>query len=353
MKIVSVVGARPQFIKSKPLIDELAKERTKHILIHTGQHYDYEMSKIFFDELNLPKPDYNLGVGSHAPGKQIALMIERINRVLMKEGPKAVVVYGDTNSTLAGALAAAKLNIDVAHVEAGLRSFNPEMPEEMNRVLTDRISRLLFCPTQTSVANLAAEGLSEGVHLVGDTMYDALMEFSKVASKISSILKNLKVEPKKYLLATIHRQHNTDVIGNLRNIFKAFCRLDEPIILPLHPRTARAVKEKRVRIPSNVKLIKPVSYLDMIGLEDNARLVLTDSGGIQKECYLLGVPCLTLREETEWVETVSAGWNRLAGCDPGRIVKGVREMSPDGKRLPFYGDGHAAKRIVRLLTKYD
>lgn len=352
MKILSVVGARPQFIKAKPIIDELAKSKARHILVHTGQHYDYKMSKVFFEELNIPEPDYNLGVGSDTPGKQTAAMMERVERVLLKERPHRAVVYGDTNSTLAGALAAAKLKIPVCHVEAGLRSYNKEMPEEINRILTDHLSAILFCPTETALENLKKEGITEGAHVVGDTMYDAILRFADIADKRSNILKTLGLKPKTYLLSTIHRPSNSDIAENLRKIFRAFGEISESIVLPVHPRTLRNIKNKGLKAPLNVRLIKPVGYMDMIMLEKNARMILTDSGGMQKESYWLGIPCLTLREETEWVETVKSGWNKLTGCDPGRIVKGAKRMRPTSKRPSYYGDGRAAEHIANCLTRF-
>lgn len=345
-KIISIVGARPQFIKAKPLIDALKKRRARHILIHTGQHYDYRMSKVFFDELGIPEPDYNLGVGSMRAGRQTALMIERIEKTLAKERPAMVIAYGDTNSTLAAAVAAVKLGIPVSHVEAGLRSYDKRMPEEINRVLTDYVSNMLFCPTREAVLNLAREGMRNGVYLVGDTMYDAIKSFIKSASARSHVLARYNLEFKGYLLATIHRQSNADDSVKLRNIFKGFARTNEKIILPLHPRTGKSIKKYGIKIPQNVTAIKPVGYLDMLMLEKNARIIMTDSGGMQKESFWLGVPCLTLRNETEWVETVKSGWNRIVGTDPARIAEGVRKPWPGGKRPSFYGDGHAALRIA-------
>lgn len=363
MKIVSVVGTRPQFIKAAPVSWELRKEH-KEILVHTGQHYDYFMSAVFFDELGIPKPDYNLGVGSASHGKQTGEMLIRIEEVLLRERPDWVLVYGDTNSTLAGALAAAKLHIPVAHVEAGLRSFNREMPEEVNRVLTDHVSDLLFCPTETAVRNLAREGITQGVHLVGDTMYDAVLQFAEIARQRSTILQDLGLKPKSYLLATVHRPYNTDVPENLRNILAAFAEIEEPIILPVHPRTRQRIVEFGLGNPQsfdyaqdksatrNPKLIEPVGYLDMLVLEQNARLILTDSGGMQKEAYFFGVPCVTLRPETEWVETVEAGWNVVVGASGAQIVSAVNgRKSPKGTPPAVFGDGQAAERIVGLITR--
>lgn len=351
-KIISVVGARPQFIKVKLLVEVLKEKKINHLLVHTGQHYDYEMSKIFFEELTIPKPRYNLNVGSHTPGAQTALIIERLEKVLLKERPEMVITYGDTNSTLAASLTAAKLHIAVCHVEAGLRSYNKQMPEETNRVVTDHLSSILFCPSRTAVKNLAKEGITSGVHLVGDIMYDLLLRFKDFADKRSNILSRLNLRPKNYLLATLHRPSNADSAGSLKRIFHAFKRINAPIVLPLHPRTSQALKRNVFKIPPIVRVIKPVGYMDMVTLEKNAKIILTDSGGVQKESYWLGVPCVTLREETEWVETVRHGWNLLTGADAMRIVKAAREMKPPKKRPQLYGDGHAAERIVRYLTKY-
>lgn len=351
-KIISVVGARPQFIKIKLLFDGLKDKKIKHVIVHTGQHYDYEMSKIFFDELNIPLPCYNLGVGSHTAAMQTALIIEKLEKVLLKEKPEIVITYGDTNSTLAAALTAVKLHITVCHVEAGLRSYNREMPEEINRIVTDHLSNILFCPSKTAVTNLAKEGITDGVYLVGDIMYDLLLKFEKTASERSKILSRLNLKPKNYLLATLHRPVNVDVISNLKKIFRAFDKINTSIVLPLHPRTMQNVKKHTVKIPSIVQLIKPVGYLDMLTLEKNARIIITDSGGIQKESYWLGVPCVTLRKETEWVETVQTGWNILAGSDPECIITGIRHIKLPEKKPQLYGDGHATQRIVKYL-KYS
>jgi UDP-GlcNAc3NAcA epimerase len=349
MKAVSVVGARPQFIKAAPVSRELRKEH-KEISVHTGQHYDYLMSAIFFNELGIPEPDYNLGVGSASHGRQTGEMLIRIEKALLTEKPDWVLVYGDTNSTLAGALAAAKLHIPVAHVEAGLRSFNREMPEEINRILTDHVSDLLFCPTETAVRNLAREGITKGVHNVGDVMYDAVLHNIGIAEQRSHILERLGIEPKAYLLATVHRPQNTDRAESLRSILSAFNALDELIVFPAHPRTSEAIERLGYHLRPNVKLIEPVSYLDMLVLEKNARLILTDSGGVQKEAYFFGVPCVTLREETEWVETVEAGWNVVVGASRMEIVSAVNGSNRPPTRPPaVFGGGRAACRIVARL----
>ena len=364
MKIVSIVGARPQFIKaapvSKAIRDHTEKDkdpRITEVLVHTGQHYDHAMSQIFFDELDISEPDLNLGVGSGNHGWQTGQMLVRIEEVLLEEKPDFVVVYGDTNSTLAGALAAVKLNLPVAHVEAGLRSFNREMPEEHNRVVADHCADLLFCPTQTAADNLAREGITNGVHLVGDTMYDAVLQFSSIARKRSTILEDLGLRPKTYLLTTIHRPYNTDIPENLQNILSAFAEIGEVIVFPVHPRTRKKIAELEDRFHhglTNIKMIEPVGYLDMLVLEENARMILTDSGGMQKEAYFFGVPCITMRPETEWVETVETGWNVVTGADISAIVEGYQQAvsSPPKEHPNFYGNGRASEKIVSVLKRY-
>jgi UDP-N-acetylglucosamine 2-epimerase len=285
-------------------------------------------------------------------------MLVRIEEVLLEEKPDFVVVYGDTNSTLAGALAAVKLNIPVAHVEAGLRSFNREMPEEHNRVVADHCSDLLFCPTQTAVDNLAREGIITGVHLVGDTMYDAVLQFSSIARKRSTILNDLELKPKAYLLTTIHRPYNTDLPDNLRNILAVFAEIGEVIVFPVHPRTSKKIAAlerafPQEKVSGNLKMIEPIGYLDMLVLEENARLILTDSGGMQKEAYFFGVPCVTLRPETEWVETLEAGWNFLGGTNARTIMAAYEQAasSPPKGRPNLYGEGKGSLEIVRVLSE--
>ncbi|RJS81296.1 UDP-N-acetylglucosamine 2-epimerase (non-hydrolyzing), partial [Methanophagales archaeon] len=292
MKIASVVGARPNFIKCAPLSREIRKVHNE-IIIHTGQHYDYEMNKVFFDDLEIPEPDYHLGVGSGSHGEQTGEMLKRTEEVLMKEEPDFVFVFGDTNSTFAGALAAAKLNIKVAHIEAGLRSFDKNMPEEINRVLTDHCSDILFCPTETSVENLKREKVTNGVYLTGDVMVDALKESIGIAEKKARILNELDLKPKEYYLATVHRAENTDDFNKLKSIVDAFCAI-ENLVFPCHPRTEKYLKDYGLcdRLVENVRVIKPVGYLDMLVLERNAKKILTDSGGVQKEAYIFKVPCI-------------------------------------------------------------
>ncbi|MEZ4677710.1 MAG: UDP-N-acetylglucosamine 2-epimerase (non-hydrolyzing) [Caldilineaceae bacterium] len=354
IKIVTVVGARPQFIKAAPVSKALRSAGHTEYLVHTGQHYDQNMSQIFFDELQIPAPDCNLAIGSASHGRQTGEMLMHLEEVLLAQQPDWVLVYGDTNSTLAGALAAAKLQIPVAHVEAGLRSFNRAMPEEHNRVLTDHCADLLFCPTQTAVDLLAKEGITQGVHLVGDTMYDAVLQFSQVAQQKSTVLDLLQLAPQDYYLATVHRPYNTDVPENLENILWAFAALDKPVIFPVHPRTRGKIKalapEADQSSTSNLRFIEPVGYLDMLMLLRHAATLLTDSGGMQKEAYFFAVPCVTLRPETEWVETVAAGWNVLVGADREKIVESINtHRRPEGEPAPAFGDGHAAEKIVELL----
>lgn len=348
MKVISIVGARPQFIKAAVVSRVLRKEHTE-ILVHTGQHYDDEMSAIFFRDLDIPEPEYNLSIGSGSHGWQTGQMLQGIEKILRNEHPDWVLVYGDTNSTLAGALAAAKLHIPVAHVEAGLRSFNRQMPEEINRVLADHASDLLLCPSQTAVDNLAKEGLTDRVHLVGDVMYEALMFAAKRAPQRSTILEDLDLEEKGYLVATVHRAENTDNPDHLHEILSAFNALDEPVVFPVHPRTRNAIQRIEYTPASHVQLIEPVGYLDMVRLMQASRMVLTDSGGMQKEAYWLKVPCVTLRDETEWVETVAAGWNVIVGADGQRILRAVRSLAPPAERPALYGNGQAAERCVDLL----
>jgi UDP-GlcNAc3NAcA epimerase len=349
MKVVSIVGARPQFIKAAAVSRKL-RERHTEVLVHTGQHYDYEMSGIFFDGLDLPAPDANLCVGSGSHGFQTAAMLQRIEELLLAERPDYVLIYGDTNSTLAGALAASKLPVAIAHVEAGLRSFNRRMPEEINRVTADHLSNLLLCPSETAVRHLAAEGISNNVHVVGDVMLDVLKwARERVESRSLGTLQRLGLESGSYLLATVHRSENTDDTTRFRSILKAFNAMDEPLVFPVHPRARRVIAATGVDLKGHVRLLDPVGYLDMIALTASARLVLTDSGGLQKEAYWLGVPCLTMRDETEWTETVQAGWNRLVGADFTRILDETRSFAPAAARPPLYGDGLAAVRCVDLL----
>ncbi len=353
LKFLSIVGARPQFIKTSPLSLELRKYH-QEVIVHTGQHYDYGMSDVFFEDLGIPAPDYDLGVGSRSHGAQTGAMLAAIETVLEKEVPGGVIVYGDTNSTLAGALAAAKLRIPVAHVEAGLRSFNRSMPEEINRIVADHLSTWLFAPSEGSREQLEREGIREGVYVVGDIMLDALRLHGERAAARSSILRELELRSKEYYLATVHRAENTDDPKNLGNIFRALSALNKPVVLPLHPRTKKAISELGIGMGGNILLLEPQSYLDMLVLQSAAACILTDSGGMQKEAYYLRVPCVTLRNETEWGETVATGWNVLAGSDPARIIDAVERRPGDGAAHPdLYGDGTTARRIVQVLSAGD
>lgn len=362
-KIVTVVGARPQFIKAAAVSRAVASfnESAGDVsiserIVHTGQHYDENMSRVFFDELGIPRPAVNLQVGSGPHGWQTAAILERLEGVLLDEKPDWVLIYGDTNSTLAGALAAVKLRIPVAHVEAGLRSFNRRMPEEINRVVADRVSVLLFCPTGAAVANLRAEGITKGVHRVGDVMYDSVLFNANLAAGSSDVMSRLKLQPGSFYLATVHRAENTDDPDRLAGIMAAFKRIDTPIILPLHPRTRETLGAGLGSIGGCIRIIDPVSYLDMIVLEQNARLILTDSGGMQKEAYWFGRPCVTLRDETEWIELVDAGCNRVVGAEADDIVSAVADIEsadcelPPGRPTDLYGDGRSAEEIVTILA---
>lgn len=357
MKIVTVVGARPQFIKAAA-VSRVLRLNNEEILVHTGQHYDENMSEVFFEELKIPKADYNLAVGSGSHGKQTGEMLIKIEELLLNEKPDAVLIYGDTNSTLAGALAASKLHIPVIHVEAGLRSYNKLMPEEQNRVLADHISSLLLCPTNTAIENLKKEGITKGVFNVGDVMCDALFYYRTLAMQRYndfSMLKYIIEKPseikKDYYMATIHRAENTDGSGSLEKILAAFEQFDAPVIFPVHPRTkplVKAVHEKHNY--KNIHFVEPVGYLEMIYLSQGAKKIVTDSGGLQKEAYLMEVPCVTVREQTEWVETLCGNYNVLAHPETEDILEKVKNLTPKkAEHKPYYGDGHASEKIVELL----
>jgi UDP-N-acetylglucosamine 2-epimerase len=348
VKVLTVVGARPQFIKAAPF-SRVVRQRHTEVLVHTGQHYDPSMSDVFFEELRLPKPDHHLGVGSGTHAAQTAHILERLEPVIQREAPDRVVIYGDTNSTLAAALAAAKLGVPVAHVEAGLRSYVRDMPEEINRAVADRVSSYLFAPTQTAVDNLAREGITDGVTLTGDIMYDALLENAPIAAKRSTMVRDLALTSGGYVLATVHRAANTDDPARLADLFDAFALLREPVVVPLHPRTRAALMGTDIEVEPPVRIIEPAGYIDTLALEQHARVILTDSGGVQKEAYLLGVPCVTLRDETEWVETLEGGWNVLVGADAERILAAAQRPRPSGTPPPAYGDGHAAEKMVAAL----
>jgi UDP-GlcNAc3NAcA epimerase len=347
MRILSIVGNRPQFIKSGPLSLAL-QNRADEVVLHTGQHYDHELSQVFFDELGLEPPKHRLEAGSGSHAEQTARMLPGIEAAVVAEKPDLVLVYGDTNSTLAGALAASKLRVSVAHVEAGLRSFDRRMPEELNRVLVDRVSSLLFAPSGTAVGNLKDEGIIEGVHEVGDVMLDANLRLAPIARERSQALELAGVAPGTYALVTVHREANTREPA-LGRIVEALNALEEPVVFPLHPRTAGAIESMGLRLAGHVHPRPPAGYLDFAALASQARVVLTDSGGVQKEAYWYEVPCVTLRENTEWVETVEAGWNHLVGTDPGAIVAASREASPGPEHPSLYGDGHAADLIADVI----
>jgi len=352
MKIVTIVGARPQFIKAAVVSRALSKhDNISELIVHTGQHYDTNMSDVFFDEMEIPKPAYTLGVGGSSHGAMTGRQLEKIEEVLLKENPDYVLVYGDTNSTLAGALAAVKLNIPVAHVEAGLRSFNMKMPEEINRILTDQVSNILFCPTNTAISNLIAEGFEnkDSVKLnVGDVMYDAAMFYSKKAKKPSDLA---ELNLPQFILTTIHRAENTDSPQRLENIITALNELNEktPVLCPIHPRTRKLINKLQLSV--KFRLVDPVSYFEMIWLLQNCNLVVTDSGGLQKEAYFFGKSCITMRDQTEWVELIEAGVNTLVGADKDLIVK--EALKAIGKAITtvdnLYGDANAGSKIAEFL----
>lgn len=346
---MSIVGARPQFIKAAPVLRAVAR-RHRSVLVHTGQHYDPSMSDVFFQELALPAPDVHLNAGSGRHGEQTGAMLLGLEPAMTGVRPDRVIVYGDTNSTLAGALVASKLCIPLAHVEAGLRSFNRAMPEEINRVVADHLADTLFCPSDAAVKNLKAEGRDHGIHRAADTMIEALEEAVPRARKTSRVLEQNGVGDKAFVLATIHRAENTGDPSRLSSIVKGLAQSGETVVWPVHPRTRRALGEAGIGV-DGLRLIDPVGYLDMVRLESAARLVVTDSGGVQKEAYWLGVPCVTVRDETEWVETVDAGWNMLAGADTAAIVDAIRGFRPSGARPKLYGEGCTADGIVDRLEE--
>lgn len=356
MKIVTVVGARPQFIKAAAFSRAVLARResgVSEVLVHTGQHHDEKMSDVFFDELGIAAPAHNLAIAGGTHGEMTGRMLQALERVLIAERPDWVLIYGDTNSTLAAAIAASKLHMPIAHVEAGLRSFNMRMPEEINRILSDRVSSLLLCPTDLAVANLASEGLTSGVHLVGDVMYDMALLMARVAEARTNTLGQIGVSPKKYVLATCHRAENTDDPAALAGIVRGLATIAtaRPVVLPIHPRTRAKIAEYgMLDALGAVTVVDPVSYLDMVTLEKNAEFIVTDSGGVQKEAFFYRVPCITTREETEWVETVDAGWNTLVGSDPARIAAAVELLGRAQRReVNPYGVGDAAQRVLDLL----
>jgi UDP-GlcNAc3NAcA epimerase len=354
MKIITIIGARPQFIKAAMVSRAISQSGIKENIIHTGQHFDKNMSEIFFEEMGIKKPSINLGIGGGTHGKNTGRMIEAIEKVLLDQKADCVLVYGDTDSTLAGSLAASKLHIPVAHVESGLRSFNRKMPEEINRVLTDHISNILFIPTKNAELNLKSEGIKEeSIYFVGDVMYDAALYFGEVAKKESSILDRLDVNANEYSLVSIHRAENTDDFKRLHSIISGLKHYNKTIIFPMHPRTKKYLKKFKLKVPTNVIEIPPVGFLDMIMLEMNANLIATDSGGVQKEAFFHKIPCVTLREETEWVELIDSGWNKLAPpTDSKKITKILNNsLGNIGKNITPYGNGNASELIANALKK--
>jgi UDP-N-acetylglucosamine 2-epimerase len=350
MKIISVVGARPEFIQATPVSHALRKMH-QEILVHTGQHYDYLMSQTFFDELGTPAPDYNLEVGSGSHASQTAEILIHLEKVILKEKPDLVLIRGDTNSTLAAALVASKSHVPVVHVEAGERSFDRRMPEEINRLVADQLSSAHFCVSQTAVRQLAQEDITRNVFWVGDVMLDANLANRSLARQKSTILSQLEIAPQRYGLVTIHRAANTDDPLRLSNIVRALSLVEEIVIFPVHPRTRNALQKLDVQFGSNVRLIDPVGYYDMMMLEASARIIATDSGGVQREAYFMQKPCLTLRDETEWTETVTVGWNKLVGVDVAQILHEWKTFIPPVEQPPIFGDGTAGEKIAKILDR--
>lgn len=349
-KIVTIIGARPQFVKAA-VISRLIKDKYSNLidefLVHTGQHYDENMSDIFFKEMRIPKPDLNLNVGSGSHGKMTGDMLAKIEEVILDQKPDALLIYGDTNSTLAGALAASKLHIPVCHVEAGLRSYNMLMPEEQNRIVADHLSKLLLCPTKTAIKNLEKEGIVKGVFLTGDVMYDASLFYRSLKNENSKLSKL----PEKFFLATIHRAENTDSKERLTSIVKALNNCGVEGVLPLHPRTKKYLKEYNLSFNTNITLIEPVGYFDMLELESKANFIVTDSGGVQKEAYFFKKPCITLRDQTEWVETVDSGWNKIVGSNYEVILDTIKNITVPNSYPNLYGDGNSGQKIIEELLK--
>ncbi len=361
-RIITVLGARPQFIKAAALSRVLRSspfsDVIEEVIVHTGQHYDENMSDVFFREMDIPQPDFRLEIGGTSHGRMTGQMLIELEDLYLQVKPDAVLVYGDTNTTLAGALAASKLNIPIAHVEAGLRSFWKRMPEEQNRVLTDHLSTWLFCPTDASIQNLKAEGIQEGIHRVGDVMYDINLFYqARLQEEAQRGLHRPTNEAlafqEPFVLMTVHRAENTDASERLINILKGAGRLPLQIIWPVHPRTAQVIRNMGLQISPNIHLIPPLGYLDMLSLEMRAELILTDSGGVQKEAYFLQKPCITLRDQTEWIETVEDGWNKLGGTLPESIWAAYQafKQAPPAKQKKHYGEGDAARKIAEVLMQ--
>lgn len=374
MKIITIIGARPQIIKAAAISREISENYSniiEEVIVHTGQHYDENMSEIFFEELNIPKPNYNLNVGSASHGIQTSKMIEGLEKIIEIEKPDYIILYGDTNSTLAGAVTASKMHISIVHIESGLRSFNRRMPEEVNRIVCDHLSTLLFAPTETGYSNLIKEGFSEsktlphtpdnpGIFNFGDIMYDNTLYFSELAAKKSLILGDLQLKPNQFILLTVHRDHNTDIKENLESIFRAVLKISErvKIVLPLHPRTKNKLNGllsnellQEITSNNNLLIVEPVSFLDMIELEKNSKMIITDSGGVQKEAYFFSKPCIILRPETEWVEILETGMAKLAGSDYLKIVESFEEYmgKKEGKFPEIFGNGMASKLICKKI----
>lgn len=350
-KVLTVIGARPQFIKASMVSRAIANNSSiSEVLVHTGQHFDTNMSDIFFSELNIPYPKYNLNINGGSHGAMTGAMLQSLEQVMKHEKPDWVMVYGDTNSTLAGALAAAKLHIPVAHIEAGLRSFNKKMPEEINRILTDHVSSLLFAPTKTAVKNLQDEGMEERhIKFVGDVMYDATLFFRNKAQK-PEWFDNLKVIPGKYILATVHRAENTDDAHRLQSILSGLGDCGKIVIMPIHPRTRLKIQNSCIKVSKNILIVDPVGYLQMIWLQANCLLIATDSGGMQKEAYFHRKPCITLRDETEWVELVESGNNFIASCNAKLISSLINSPVVSKKSIPSFGDGNSSQLISNILS---
>ena len=355
MKILTVIGARPQFVKAAVISNALEKADITEILVNTGQHYDHNMAGQFVEDLNMKQPQYDLEVGQLSRARQLSEMILKLEEIISREEVNLVMVYGDTTSTLAGALAASCLNVSVAHVEAGLRSYDKTMPEEINRILTDNISDILFCPTKEAVSNIEKENISGKVFNVGDIMYELAIEAKKMALKESNIFEKLKIGSKDYVLATIHRQANVDDEQRLLPIIEGFCSSEKLIVFPVHPRTKKMLKNfnllDKIEKCENVCMIDPVGYMDMICLEMNAEKIVTDSGGVQKEAYFYEVPCVTIRDNTEWVETLENGWNILVEADAGKIKEAIRNKRCPSNREDYYGDGLTAEKIIKILKE--
>ncbi len=348
MKIISVVGARPEFIQATPVSRALRKSHHE-ILVHTGQHYDYKMSQTFFDELGIPAPDHNLEVGSGSHAGQTAEILVRFEEIVLKENPDLIIIRGDTNSTLAGALVASKLHIPVIHIEAGERSYDRRMPEEINRLVADQLSSAYFCVSQTAVKQLAREGITENVFWVGDVMLDANLANRPLARQKSTVLSTLGLDSGSFGLVTVHRAANTDDPARLANIVTALSQVSETVVFPVHPRTRGALEKLDVQFADNVRVIEPVGYYDMMMLEENARIIATDSGGVQREAYFMKKPCITLRDETEWTETVHVGWNKLVGVDVDAILQEWKTFAPPAEQPPIFGDGKAGEKIAQQL----